>query len=431
MDQTDFRAYFLVSPPLQVLNSHVNERGGARLPLARVPPFALLHTGRVGLPIWPILALFLAGSAIPASASSQDQPMERYRAAPELSVGDVDGPLALTRVGSIAIVGSRVLVSQPFERVVRVLDADSGELLHEWGSRGDGPGEMRNLSWMGVVGSSVIIVDTGLSRVTTFSPEGTLVSTRRFGLPPPAPPFAFGGWVFHTADENLVAFGDVLASRAEEAPGLQPWRLIDMEGNVLDTLPALAVEDRTVVVRRGGGAMVISRPLHRGDRFAMSVDGSRFVQARDRLGTGLSLAVYDTEDRRAEELDLRVPPVSVPPEEAARMEKDLRRGLEARGATQGMDRRELGRALAAPSWVPAVDELFVTAQGEIWLREPSFASQIHLWRVVGPDGALTAEVEVPDGIVLRDRAGDHLWGFSVDPTFGVTRVVRLRLEPIP
>jgi hypothetical protein len=74
--------------------------------------------------------------------------------------------------------------------------------------------------------------------------------------------------------------------------------------------------------------------------------------------------------------------------------------------------------------------MFVTASGETWLREPAFGTATHLWRVVGSDGTLTATVEVPRGIVLRDRDGDHVWGFRVDPTFGVTTVERLRLESV-
>ena len=392
------------------------------------PPVRLVE--RPSLPTWLLLSVVLGSAGVPALAASQDPPVQHYRAVPEISVGDLDGPLALTRVGSLAVVDSLVLVSQPAERVVRVLHAGSGELLHEWGRTGDGPGEMRDLSWMGVVGLSVIIVDRGLRRVTRYSVDGTLVSSERFELPAPAPPFYFGGWIHSTRDGNLIVVGDVLAIEGGELPELNPWRLIDPGGNVLDTLPAMAGGDRSVVLRRERGTNVVRRPLHRGDRVAISVDGARFVRAGDRSGQGLSLAVYHTGDRRTEFLDLGVPPVRVPPDEAARVERNLRRGLEERGLTRGIDPRELDRALAAPPWIPAVDELFVTGEGEIWLREPSFGGRSHLWRVVGPDGTLAATVEVPDGIVLRDRAGDHVWGYSLDPTYGVTSVVRARLEPV-
>lgn len=142
------------------------------------------------------------------------------------------------------------------------------------------------------------------------------------------------------------------------------------------------------------------------------------------------MAIYHTADRRLQMVELPIPAVQVPRDEAARMEEPIRRALEGRGTTTGMSRGEVDRLVAAPSWIPAVDELFVTPGGEIWLREPNFGERTHLWRVVGADGALTATVEVPDGIVLHDRAGNHLWGVRTDSTFGVTSVVRLRMERV-
>lgn len=378
-----------------------------------------------------VVTLCLAFSGLPAPAESQEQQPERYRAVPELSVGDVDGPLALTRVESIIVVGSRVLVSQPSEWVIRVFDAESGELITEWGSTGDGPGEMRDLSSMAVVGSSVVVVDRRLNRVTTFTPDGGMVESERFQFPDPSPPFVFGGIVLPTSDGHLVGIGDVLTSQGVDVPEHVPLRLFDVDGRVIDTLPAWAPRDRSVVLRREGVVVgAHSRPLHRGDRFALSVDGSRFIQARDRSGTGLSLVIYHIEDRRTEEVDLGVPPVTVPQDEADRMVERLRDALGGRGLAQGISRTDLDRALAAPPWIPAVDEMFVTATGETWLREPAFGTATHLWRVVGRDGSISATVEVPRGIVLRDRDGDHVWGFRVEPTFGVTTVERLRLEPL-
>ncbi len=420
MDRQGVRA----AVPLRPLDRapHEGPDAGGR---DRLPPAGLRLAGLSA-------ALGLALSGLPAPASAQEEPPERYRAVPELSVGDVDGPLALTRVESIIVVGSRVLVSQPSERVIRVLDAASGELLTEWGSTGDGPGEMRRLSAMIVAGSAVIVLDSQLHRVTTFTFDGDVVTSERFQRYEPSTPFRAGGFALPAGDGNLVATATVRTPEWEDAPDLFPWRTVDLDGHVIDTLPAWAPKQRSVVLIRGdGGSSVFSRPLHQGDRFAMSVDGSRFVQARDREGTGLSLAIYHIEDRRTEEVALGLPPVPVPPDVAARLEDAVVDALGARGVPTGLSRAEVVRALAFPSRIPAVDEMFVTATGETWLREPAFGTSTHLWRVVGPDGTLTATVEVPRGIVLRDRDGEHVWGFRVDPTFGVTTVERLRLEAVP
>lgn len=102
-----------------------------------------------------LLTGLLASTGVPAPLAAQDS-VQRYRAIPELTIGDIDGPLPLTAVGSIAVMGSQVPASQPSERVVRVFDAATGRLVQEWRSTGEGPGEMRALSWMGVLGESVL-----------------------------------------------------------------------------------------------------------------------------------------------------------------------------------------------------------------------------------------------------------------------------------
>ncbi len=358
---------------------------------------------------------------------------DRYLAVSELTIGDADGPVALTRVGQITVQGPRVYVSQPAEQRIRVFSADSGELLDEWGSRGDGPGEFQRLFWMGGTGDGLVAVDSQLHRITHFAFDGTVTRTLGFRLPPPDPPFVFAGWIMPTLDGNLVVFGDV-SLRAEGSSGEHPWVLASPDGEVLDALPPLQTRDRSIVIRGDGGSSTsLNRPIHRGDRFAMASDGSLFVQAGDAEGRGLSLSIYDVVDRRSHVVDTGIPPVDVDPTLGDSIMRPIRDALtREQRVPPGVSSGELDQAFAAPEWVPAVDEMFVTAEGEVWMRVPNLVdgSTHDVWNVVGPDATYRAVVEVPAGLVLMARDADLVWGFRLDEVFGFVMIERLRLEPV-
>jgi hypothetical protein len=109
--------------------------------------------------------LLVAGTPVGAEAEGWQDP-ERLRAVPELSIGELDGAVAFTEVGDLVVDGSRVFVSQPQESVIRVLSAESGSLLEEWGGRGDGPGEFRLIGWMGGSGGTLTVLDRTCSRAS-------------------------------------------------------------------------------------------------------------------------------------------------------------------------------------------------------------------------------------------------------------------------
>lgn len=385
-----------------------------------------LHAGVFGL-------LLLA---VPASALGQVP--ERFRAVNEIRVGDIDGPLALRRVAWLVAAEGQVFLSQSRDQLVRVL-SDDGDLIGEWGGSGEGPGEFRRLDWMGLVDGGLQVVDYGLGRITTFDLDGTAQNVRRIPRvrPPPPPPLIYAFPVYAATGEATIIFGDHPVSSGVpviHAPGV----LVDQEGSILDSVMPLRIGDRTVRLRRGGQTMLLSRPLHSGARHAMSVDGSTLVTADDERGTGLVLYRYHVGRRAQDTIETGLQPVPVPPSVADSIRAAMFERLTGRSSTvpeamqqylAGFRDRELERALELPRRVPAADALFVTADGEIWLREPNFGSGPDLWRIVSARGEILGEVEVPRGIELKARDGDRLWGISHDELF-VQYVHRLRLERV-
>jgi hypothetical protein len=382
--------------------------------------------------------LLVMGTPLGAVAEGWQDP-ERLRAVPELSIGELDGAVAFTEVGDLVADGLRVFVSQPQEGLIRVLSAESGSLLEEWGGPGDGPGEFRRMGWMGGSGGTLTVLDRTLHRITVFAEDGSVIESTRFRFPPverTTPPRVYGGWTRPTADGHLLTVKAPFGPEASQNPPEElPWFLVSLDGAILDRPPPIVVRGRTAVIPREGGTTVLVRPLHQADRFTVAPDGSLLVQAGDPDGSGLRLSIYHTTEQRVDSLHLDVDPVTVDPDEARAELADFVERVEGIRESMGgplspLDRRAIEEAIEAPPWIPAVDEMFVTEDGEIWLREPGFGGETRVWRVVGPTGDVEALVEVPAGVVLHARDGSHVWGVRTDPVLGFQVVERLRLERV-
>jgi len=129
-----------------------------------------------------------------------------------------------------------------------------------------------------------------------------------------------------------------------------------------------------------------------------------------------------------------VPTVPLAPERAeAAIEKNLSSAATA-GEQEGMTRAELRRmvedAMYVPRHLPTVAALVATASGDVWLKTPEVARGRTVWYSVrrGDEGTPVRRVLLPSTFRLQDAVGDHVWGFSEEPS-QPRRVVGLRLVP--
>lgn len=129
-----------------------------------------------------------------------------------------------------------------------------------------------------------------------------------------------------------------------------------------------------------------------------------------------------------------VPTVPLAPERAeAAIEKNLDRAASA-GEREGLTRAEVRRifedAMYIPGHLPTVVALVATGSGEIWLKTPETARGQTVWYSVrrSDDDTPARRVLLPLTFKLQDAAGDHVWGFSEEPS-QPRRVVGLRLVP--
>ena len=103
---------------------------------------------------------------------------------------------------------------------------------------------------------------------------------------------------------------------------------------------------------------------------------------------------------------------------------------ERHGLTTAQVRELVVDALHIPSHLPPVRGMAATASGEIWLATRQVVDGSAVWYSLrrGDNDSSPRRVLLPSTFRLQDAFGDHVWGFSEEPS-GSRSVVGLRLVP--
>lgn len=346
---------------------------------------------------------------------------------PALAVGSLDGadPYLLSQVAAPTLRsdGSLVLANRGTQHV-RVFDPD-GTLVWQAGGEGEGPGEFRSLSWIGVLpGDSVLAWDFQSRRVTVLGPDG---GPARTYAPAPAEGAAAAGPLAILEGGRVLAGGGVRFSGAEGQGTEVVWPeaayyRADLEGTIEDSV--MSVHTREMIVMRDEGSIGIMPP---------PVARTGFVDARgDWIVSGSSQAV-DLEVRRADGTVVRRVRLTVPPEVPT--DGDRERALDAQlGPDADPEARRTRMRQVAdvplPDRFPVADDVVVEADGTIWLRvwrAPWAADEPARWRVFDPSGTYLGIVPMPPGFALSSVIGDRMVGVHTDD-LGVEQVRVYALE---
>ncbi len=107
---------------------------------------------------------------------------DTIQASPVLSLGAADAPEAETFSGVYSgfLEPDRFVIGDRGSHEVRVFDL-KGHLVRRFGRSGQGPGEFVNIRWVTDKGDSIVVLDSGLDRVSVFTSRGDFA--RSFGLP--------------------------------------------------------------------------------------------------------------------------------------------------------------------------------------------------------------------------------------------------------
>ena len=140
--------------------------------LVRVSPHTPLALASTLLLLVAVMATGCADEGV----SDSDSLPPLVTAQVELRIGSLDDPDELLTVVGGILPGpdGRFWVSQPQDRQIRIHGAE-GELLHRFGSSGEGPGEFQGLStmgWWGETADTLWVGDFQLARLSLFDSAG-------------------------------------------------------------------------------------------------------------------------------------------------------------------------------------------------------------------------------------------------------------------
>jgi hypothetical protein len=277
-----------------------------------------------------------------------------------------------------------------FPSSVIVLDS-TGRVVRRIGRKGSGPGEFSSITkFLVLPGDSLLIYDSDEQTASVMDVNG--VFQHRMPMKEPIARFA---------DGSLVTLGSIRAA-GPIAPR-DPNRVIKLtyerirpDGALLETIAEqIAMPDKA----EDHAACVVHPSVACGDSLLYQTGGSTFeVRSYTRNGSADRIIRLDLSPRRAT------------PADAELFKMRQRQSARAAGAPPPDF-----RGYNFPEFLPAIDRLIISADGDIWVGPGSaWALDPIDWIVLAPDGRFRAQVLVPANFTVQEIGHDYLLGGFID-----------------
>lgn len=288
-------------------------------------------------------------------------------------------------VSDVAARGSLLVVSTRSEPFLHMFELEDGQLVHTWGSAGDGPSEFRAVGSVALSDSNVYALDTSTNRLSVFDLDGRLarsVSMTSLSLPLPF------------ADEVVWSDGGEVLLRTYEPMGSQR------------AVVALAPEGhvKTVVSYKVAPAMRLESPPGSPGLSVIPPFSPRPVWTT--VDEGVAYWPAGAAELRTLGLDGTVSSTRPLPFDAGHVvtaadrEHWFRSSIPSvtmgqRGVYDAV-RRRARETMVFPDQHPLAVALEAGPTGDVWvLRVPTASGQV--WDVVGPSGEFSGRVTLPAG----------------------------------
>lgn len=360
------------------------------------------------------LAFAMTGCGDPATDGSADRLGVRWTIVEELRIGEDDGPKQFGQLkGLVALGDGRFALLDSQAREVRVFDED-GSHVTTHGRRGEGPGEMEFPNGLMLDPSGLLWVpDVSNARMSLFHPDSGFVRSLRYAS-------TLTQWVWSGAmGADGRVFGPAIAAEDQAA-------LLVVHDSAMVALDTLPLEEASTWAEGSycwspseGATNCANVPFYAQEVRFVDPDGhawergSGVVRYRIRkwLPGGDTVLVV-TGDRQ---------PLPVATAERDSAIAELRERL---GDQADLDWSKI------PSAKPIVQSLFMSHEGNLWVR---FASPDHqaAFDVWAPDGTYLGEAVTDLRVHMREVApvvrGDQMWFVATDE-LDTEYVVRARLR---
>lgn len=347
----------------------------------------------------------------------------RVQEPPMLTIGtDDDGPEYLfTEIALAArLPTGHVVVADSRELSLRWYSA-AGEFLFSAGRQGDGPGEFRRITRVTVTpGGGVAVFDSGLSRVSWFSPEGAYLATvtvdvpnaRMIGADPDTGAVFLG---FREAPSQPTPAGTLVRS---------PVDIVDSRSGTLTRVPGVAEHEQIVVLftTSAGSQGRVSYDVPLSAPVMAGATSTGYVIA----DASTNQLVYRARDGRVLQI-ARVAdwtPRSISGGDRNDYVNRVVASLNASdpGQIRAAERaaRERLSMLDSDRRLPAMDHLIVGENDEVWVRDYAPGAS-ERWRSYDASANLVGVVEFPEGFVLTGVSSSSLTGYRLS-SLGVPAV---------
>jgi hypothetical protein len=372
-----------------------------------------------------------AGVTIVESGRAPSRPLLTLDTSAAVDIGetlDEDPDYQLFQVASaLRLSDGTIVVANRGSHQLKLYDS-TGRFVRNVGRQGAGPGEFEQLNWMGrLPGDTIVTYDFSGRRLSRFLPDGEFAGSVTLGGSNTSD-FVFP--VGMLDDGRMVVRRGAVFTAGESPSGRSRDSLMVMlagaDGIVQDTLGRFPGTESSVQQSGSGNnrmMMVTSVPFARGTYLGVHRDAI-VVATNDTY----EIRLFDTTGQLRRIVRRLGEPVPVTP---ADVEAYRQQQLESAERSNAQFRTLIERQLADaeyPQTMPAYTSVMPDAAGRLWVRESTHMGEPPRWAVYDPDGALMAELTVPDRFRPLDIGEDYVLGVLRDE-LELERVLLYRLAP--
>lgn len=372
-----------------------------------------------------------AGVTIVESGRAPSRPLLVLDTSAVVDIGetlDEDPDYQLFQVAfALRLSDGTIVVANRGTHQLKLYDS-TGRFVRNVGRQGAGPGEFEQLNWMWrLPGDTIVTYDFSGRRLSRFMPNGEFVGSLTLGGS------STSDFIFPVGmldDGRMIARRGAVFTAGESPSGRSRDSLLVLlagaDGIIQDTLGRFPGTESSVQQSGSGNnrmMMVTSVPFARSTYLAVHRDAV-VVATNDTY----EIRLFDSTGQLRRVVRRRGEPVPVTPADIdAYREQQLENAAGPNSQFRTLIERQLADA-EYPQTMPAYTSVLPDAAGRLWVRESTHLGEPPRWAVYDRDGALMAELTVPERFRPMDIGEDYVLGLMRDE-LDLERVLLYRLTP--